>query len=190
MSMDICITLSDADLTHFVDSMKAAQKEVDISDAASVIAAAKASLAGTKLDELPDFIATRLKSVETMLAMVEDVGFDLPEANRANVLAALSYFATADDSIPDDVPVIGFLDDAIMIELCVRDLTHEISAYNEFRLWRGDEARRRGIDVSTLVVTHVEWAEARRLEVLERMHRQRRESYSSGAWRPVLFRVH
>ncbi len=190
MSMDVCITLSDADLAHFVDSMKSAQKAVDTSDAASVIAAAKASLAGTKLEELPDFISTRLKNVETMLAMVEDTGFGLPEANRANVLAALSYFATADDSIPDDVPVIGFLDDAIMIELCVRDLAFEIEAYNDFRIWREEEARRRGEDAGKLAVTRVEWAEARRVEVIERMHRRSRESYSSGAWRPVLFRVH
>ncbi|MEO5812393.1 MAG: YkvA family protein [Rhodanobacter sp.] len=190
MSMDVCITLSDADLAHFVDSMKASQKATDTTDPASIIAAAKASLAGTKLEELPDFIATRLKNVETMLAMVEDSGFGLPEENRDNVLAALSYFAAADDSIPDNVPVIGFLDDAIMIELCVRDLTHEIEAYNDFRIWRETEAKHRGEDASKLAVTRVEWAESRRLEVIERMHRRTRESYSSGSWRPVLFRVH
>ena len=190
MSMDVCITLSDADLAHFVDSMKVAQKAASTTDATSIIAAAKESLAGTKLEELPDFISTRLKNVETMLAMVEDTGFGLPDADRANVLAALSYFATADDSIPDNVPVIGYLDDAIMIELCVRELTHEIEAYNDFHNWREAEARRRGADAKTLTVNRVEWAEARRTEVIERMHRQRREAYSSGSWRPVLFRVH
>ncbi|HUH32037.1 MAG TPA: hypothetical protein VLZ55_11860, partial [Rhodanobacter sp.] len=101
MSMDVCITLSDADLAHFAESMKASQKAADTTDAASIIAAAKASLVGTKLEELPDFIRTRLQSVDTMLAMVEDTGFGLPDADRGNVLAALSYFAAADDSIPD-----------------------------------------------------------------------------------------
>lgn len=190
MSMDVCFTLSDADLAHFVDAINAAKKTVDTKDESGILAAARESLAGTKVDEYPDFIATRLKSVETMLAMVEDTGFGLPEADRANVLAALSYFAAADDSIPDDVPVIGFLDDAIMIELCVRELTHEIEAYNDFYNWRETEAHRRGEDPTKLSVTRVEWAESRRIEVIERMHRQRRESYSSGAWRPVLFRVH
>lgn len=190
MSMDVCITLSDADLAHFAESMKASQKATGTTDATGIIAAARASLIGTKLEELPDFIRTRLQSVDTMLAMVEDTGFGLPDADRANVLAALSYFATADDSIPDNVPVVGFLDDAIMIELCVRDLAPEIEAYNDFRNWRDTEAHRRGEDPSKLSVTRVEWAEARRIEIIERMHRQRRESYSSGAWRPVLFRVH
>jgi uncharacterized membrane protein YkvA (DUF1232 family) len=188
--MDVCITLSDADLAHFVASMKASQKVADTTDAASIVAATKASLARTKLEDLPDFIRTRLQSVNTMLAMVEDTGFGLPDADRGNVLAALSSFATADDSIPDDVPAIGLLDDAIMIELCVRDLIHEIEAYNDFRNWRETEAHRRGDDPAKLAVTRVEWAEARRLEVIERMHRRRRESYSSGAWQPVLFRVH
>ncbi len=190
MTMDVCITLSDADLTHFADAMKAAKKTADTTDDAGIIAAARASLASAKLGELPDFIAQRLKSVEIMLTMVEDTGFGLPEPNRVNVLATLSYFATSNDSIPDSVPAIGFLDDAIMIELCVRDLTHELEAYNDFRLWRDAEARRRGEDVAKVMVTRVEWAEARRAEVIERMHRLRRESYSSGAWSPVLFRVH
>ncbi len=41
------------------------------------------------------------------------------------------------------VLVLGFLDDAIMVELCVRDLKHEIEAYRDFRAWRDDEASRR-----------------------------------------------
>ena len=34
--------------------------------------------------------------------------------------------------IPDDIPIIGFIDDAIMIELVVRDLAAEIDAYADF----------------------------------------------------------
>ena len=32
----------------------------------------------------------------------------------------------------DDVPALGFLDDAIMIELIVRELKHDIEAYQDF----------------------------------------------------------
>ena len=39
------------------------------------------------------------------------------------------------------------------------------------------------------MLTRVEWAEARRLEVIERMHRRRESSYSSGFSSPGLFRV-
>jgi hypothetical protein len=124
-----------------------------------------------------------------MITMVEDTGFGLPDADRANVLAALAYFASPDDIIPDNVPVLGFLDDAIMIELCLQDLKHEIDAYDDFRRWRDDEATRRNESKAGLMLTRVEWAEARRVQTLEKMHRRREESYGSGNWSPVLFKV-
>jgi hypothetical protein len=189
MSLDICINLSDSDLKLFVDHMKGAQKKIDKIDAVSVVGAAR-QLLDTCDKNLPDFIATRLKQLETMIELVEDAGFGLPEEDRDNVLAALTYFASPDDIVPDNVPVLGFLDDAIMIELCVRDLTHEIEAYRDFRAWRDDEATRRHENPAQLMLTRVEWAEARRVETIDRMHRRRRESYAGGSWSPVLFKVH
>lgn len=190
MSLDICITLTDSDLKLFVDSIKSAQKKADKLDAVSIVGAARELLVNTGSAELPDFITTRLKQLDTMIEMVEDAGFGLPEEDRGNVLAALAYFASPDDILPDDLPVLGFLDDAIMIELCVRELQHEIEAYRDFRRWRDNEATRRGESKAGLMLNRVEWAETRRVETIERMHKQRNESYSSGSWSPVLFKVH
>lgn len=190
MSLDISITLSDSDLDLFVQSMKGAQQRADKLEPASIVGAARKLLEATKGADLPDFVATRLKHLHTMIAMVEDAGFALPEADRDNVLAALAYFSSPDDIVPDDVPVLGFLDDAIMIELCVRELKHEIEAYSDFRRWRDNEATRRGESKAELMLTRVAWAEARRIETIEKMHRHRSESYTSGSWSPVLFKVH
>ncbi|OOG60023.1 hypothetical protein B0E48_04460 [Rhodanobacter sp. C03] len=188
--MDISISLSDADLKLFVDGMKSAQKKVDKLDPLSIVGAARKLLEDTTGRTLPDFVSTRMKHVETMIEMVEDAGFGLPEPDRENVLAALTYFTSPDDIIPDNVPVLGFLDDAIMIELCVRDLKPEIEGYRDFRFWRDNEASRRGVNAAELMLTRVEWAEARRVEILERIHRRREESYTGGKWSPLLFHVH
>lgn len=193
MSLDISITFSDSDLQLFIEARNRrgedAKKTAETQDAASIVTAARSLLEEIRGKQLPDFVTTRLKHLDTMIAMVEDVGFGLPEANRDNVLAALAYFSSPDDLVPDDVPVLGFLDDAIVIELCVRELQPEIEAYDDFHRWRDNEATRRGANKDGLTLNRVEWAEARRVETLERMHRRRQESYSSGRSGPSLFRV-
>jgi len=189
MSLAITIELGDADLKHFIEAMQKAQEEAkhlsprEVTDAAS-----KLLVEGHEI-KLPQFIAERLGKLDSMIAMVNDQGFALPEEDKNRVLACLTYFANPKDIIPDNVPVLGFLDDAIMIELCVRELKHEVEAYEDFVVYRNEEAQRRGVDPATLKTERVEWAEARRVELLDRMKRRRLQSYSDGGgWRPHLFK--
>ncbi|MGB8635889.1 MAG: YkvA family protein [Rhodanobacteraceae bacterium] len=188
MALDINIQLSDEDLEHFISGMQDAQKEAADLSATEITASARKLLVQGNEIELPDFIASRLSRLNTMIDMAEDEGFGLPEEDRARVLAALTYFADPSDIIPDSVPVLGFLDDAIMIELCQRELVHELSAYEEFDAWRRGEAEHRGVDPAELKLKRVDWAEDRRAHAIELMRQRRSKSYTSGAWAPVLFK--
>lgn len=188
MSLAITIELGDADLQHFISAMQRAQQEAKNLSAREITDAAARLLVDGHQVALPQFIADRLGKLDSMIAMTRDEGFSLPEEDRQRVLACLTYFANPQDIIPDSVPVLGFLDDAIMIELCVRELQHEIEAYEDFIAYRSDEAGRRGVDVATLKTERVEWAEARRVELIDRMRKRRGQSYqSSGGWKPTLF---
>jgi hypothetical protein len=190
MPMDINIQLSDDDLQFFVKGMREVEAGIGNQDPDKIITAAQALLDETRgAQQAPPFISERLDSVESMISMVGDVGFNLPDEDRHRVLAALAYLADPEDSIPDRVPVLGFLDDAIMIELCRRDLQFEIEAYDDFCVWRNDEARARGEDPAKLMVQRADWADARAAEAIARMHRRRRDSYASGAWKPTLFKI-
>lgn len=189
MPLDINIQLSDDDLQFFVQGMRNVEASIKDSSADQIIASAQKLLNETRGASVPPFIAERLGSVESLISMAKDVGFSLPEADRQRVLAALAYLADPNDVIPDSVPVLGFLDDAIMIELCRQDLRFEIEAYDDFCEWRGDEARARGEDPAKLMVQRADWADARAAETIARMHRRRNESYASGAWKPTLFKV-
>jgi len=149
MPMDINIQLSDDDLQFFVKGMREVEAGIQGADSDKIITAAQALLDETRgAQNAPPFISERLDSVESLISMAGDVGFNLPDEDRHRVLAALAYLADPEDSIPDRVPVLGFLDDAIMIELCRRDLQFEIEAYDDFCVWRNDEARARGVDAT------------------------------------------
>ena len=100
-------------------------------------------LAGAQQSEVPDFIRERLLRLDDMIAMVRDQAWALDEADRQRVLGALAYFADPNDISPDNVAVLGFLDDAVMIELSVRELAHELDAYEDFCDYRAREAKQR-----------------------------------------------
>jgi len=68
--------------------------------------------------------------------MLSDADWPLKDAERSPVLAALAYVCDPEDIIPDNIPGIGLLDDAVMIELVFRELRHEIDAYEDFRAFR------------------------------------------------------
>ena len=189
MPMDIQIQLSDDDLQFFVKGMRNVESYIQDRDPEQIIAAAQELLAESNAVHAPPFIAERMASVESLISMSRDAGFSLPDADRNRVLAALAYLADPMDEIPDSVPVLGFLDDAIMIELCRQDLRFEIEAYDDFCEWRADEARARGIDPAQLMAQRADWADARAAEAIAIMHRRRRDSYASGAWKPTLFKV-
>jgi uncharacterized membrane protein YkvA (DUF1232 family) len=189
MALDIQLNLSDEDLGHFTRAMREAQDKAKDEGGAQIIADARKLLTDIQSMPVPSFIRERLDTVESMIDMASDTGFALPPEDCQRVLAVLAYLADPVDFIPDTVPALGYLDDAIMIELCRQELRFEIEAYLDFSAWREQEAARHGVDPATLPLQRMDWAEARRQQSIERMHRRRRESYVSGEWRPTLFSV-
>jgi len=201
MSLSIHFELSDRDLAHFTQALEAARASAADKSADEIIAAASSLLEGAGKVEVPDFIAERLDRLDALIAMLRDDGWHLPEEDRQRVLSALVYFADPSDVIPDNIPVLGYFDDAIAIEMCVRDLKHELSAYDEFCEFRQGEAERRGLDPAK--VGRADWLEARRDELVDRMHRRRNRETGSGygdssgyarrgytsAYRPGMLRV-
>ena len=186
MSLSITIDLSDTDLEYFQEALRRAQASAGVKTAQEITDAAGKVLEVSGTASVPAFIAERLSKLESLINMVHDEGWALGEEDKRRVLTALAYFAEPNDVIPDDVPVVGYLDDAIMIELCVRELKHEVEAYDDFCAFRRDEAEGRGMDPKG--VGRAEWLEGRRQELQDRM-RRRRMSYSGGGMGGSMFRI-
>ncbi len=136
MALRVTFELSDRDLKHFRREMRLARDAAKETTELEIIQAADTLLDEVRKVDAPDFVKERLETLQTLMAMLVDHDWQLPEQERKRVLAALAYFANPYDMIPDDIPGLGFLDDAIMVELIARELRPEIDAYNDFCEYR------------------------------------------------------
>jgi len=178
MSMEITFELSDDDLDHFRQVMLNARKNAGNMDEPTVIANARQLLHEVSHSNNSDFIRERMNRLETLIGMVVDKGWGLEDDDRERVLEALAYFSEPEDLIPDDIPGLGFLDDAIMIEMVARELKHEIQAYRDFCVFRAAESSRLGQDAMEL--ERSDWLEERRKQLHSRMRRRRRTGKGGG----------
>jgi len=136
MAYKLIIELSERDLRHFQRELRRSRESVRIADDEDIINATRDQLREFTGVELPDFVAERVARIQLLVDMLEDADWTLAETRRAPVLAGLAYFCDPEDIIPDSVPGIGLLDDAVMIELVFRELRHEIEAYEDFVAYR------------------------------------------------------
>jgi uncharacterized membrane protein YkvA (DUF1232 family) len=180
--MRVVIDLTEADLDHFRAAMRRAKDAAAHLTPDQITAAAQQLLDDTQGVQAPEFVTVRMKRLGTLINMVHDTNWGISDEERKEILSALTYFADPQDAIPDTIPVLGFLDDAIMIELVVEELKHEIDAYEDFCAFRARAAEEQG-PVEASGLSRNDWLEQRQQELLERMRSRRsrdRASYGGG----------
>lgn len=182
MSLRISFELSDRDLKHFRKIAKNARAKAKDATEDDIVKAAEELLKEVKAVKAPDFISDRLESLRNMINMLRDEEWGLGKPERENVLSALAYFCDPEDLIPDATPGFGFLDDAIMVELIVRELKHEIEAYADFCRYRDREKKRTGKGTD-----RADWLDNKRKELHSRMRRRKRSSRGGSTPRFRMF---
>ena len=163
--------LDDDDIEYFRNRLNDARSRHKGESEDQIIAAAQQLATRNSSSGAPHYIAQRIETLNEMIAMLKDGDWRLEGEDRAYVLNTLVYFADPHDMIPDDIPGIGLLDDAIMIDLAAQELAPELEAFREFCANR--EELKAGAD-------DAEPLEAARDILQSRMRRQRRRTVRRG----------
>ncbi|MGH8076112.1 MAG: hypothetical protein ACREPE_02140 [Lysobacter sp.] len=135
-------------------------------------------------------IHERMRRVETAVRMVDDAGWEAVNEAVDAARLVIDYTQGSDDLIPDWVPKVGRLDDAIVIDAAWPRLADEIESYLDFCRLRDVEAGLRDCCASTLRFNRADWEQLRREEAALAAHQRdvREHSYLPGA--APMFRVH
>lgn len=139
----ITFTLDESEATYFRDLYRKAKRNASSQNPEKIVAEVRALIGRVRESKkVPSIVGETMETLETLIQMIEDEDYGLPKAVQSDAIAALCYFANPEDLIPDHLPGLGFLDDAIMIKFVEEEFKHEVWAYRKFRAFRdGAELR-------------------------------------------------
>jgi uncharacterized membrane protein YkvA (DUF1232 family) len=181
MGLRISFELTDRDLSFFRKALRQSREAVKDAEDTEIIEAIQAVLEEIRAsDPLPDFVGKRIPELESLISMLTDDEWQLPEGDRERLLATFVYFADPEDILPDDIPVIGYLDDVIIIELVARELQHVREAYDDFCDFRDEYEK--GHSKNTDAVIRRDRIDRRRQQLHQRMRRRSARQKKSSLW--------
>lgn len=121
----------------------------------------------------PAFVDSRLQALTRLESMAADRGWALADADVARIAAVRAYRDEPEDAIPDALPVIGLLDDAVLIDAMLQTLHHELADYADYSRFCRVAADFANVAADDLNFTRQHWLEAR--QVAADAHQRHRE---------------
>jgi len=139
----VSFTLDEQDVTYFRGLFRKARAAARDTPREQIVESARRLVESVRSGKkTPKFVVAAVEAIEDLVALIEDEDYRAPKNVVDQVLGALAYFAEPEDLIPDHVPVLGFLDDAIMIKFVEREFKHELAAYRKFKRFRAGAEQR------------------------------------------------
>lgn len=136
-------------------------------------------------------ILERFKTIGFLDMMVKDGDWSIEDLAAYKIQVLLDYVKLHEELIPHDMPRVGHLDDAILMEASWNALREEIANYGDYRRLRKLEADLQGKPVQDFRYFRDNWLESREAEKALLRH-QREVGLSSylSAVDVRIFRVH
>lgn len=173
-TLKIAFELSQADLDFFRDRLSKAREHQADEPESRILAGVADMMSKALAANPPEFVTTRIRQLGPLMGMLDDKDWRLEGEDRERVIDTLAYFADPDDLIPDTTPGIGYLDDAIMIEIVAAGLAPELEAYADFVAHREEVKAKPADNLPNL--------EDARTVMQSRMRRRRSRARAGGMW--------
>jgi uncharacterized membrane protein YkvA (DUF1232 family) len=130
----VAFELDEQDAAYFRDLYRQAKQNAAKLDPEAILKDARKLVESVRQSaHAPRFVLDAIQTLEDMTQIILDESYKAPQAVKNQVLAGLAYFANPEDLIPDHVPALGFLDDAIMVKFVEEEFKHELWGYRKFR---------------------------------------------------------
>jgi uncharacterized membrane protein YkvA (DUF1232 family) len=186
MPLNVTLEISDSELEHFRSVLAGARERTIGKTPHEVAATARAAVEKLRAGGTSPFVATRLHKVHALIDMLEDPEWRLPAPERRRVLDGLAYVAEVHDMVPDDIPVLGLVDDAIMLELVLDELQHELDGYRDFHEFQQHELAKPGASTHS-AASREDWLDSKRRALHDRIRdRRQRELEQRGGDFPLI----
>ena len=100
--------------------------KIDLNDASKIIDMLNSKLDTMTTSKSLNSIETDLIKYVSVLLNIYQTYPDLTDSIKRRILFALSYFCDSNDDIPDVVPEIGYLDDAVVARWVIGSIGREL----------------------------------------------------------------
>ena len=100
--------------------------KIDLNDASKIIDMLSSKLDTMTTSKSLNSIETDLIKYVSVLLNIYQTYPDLTDSIKRRIIFALSYFCDSNDDIPDVVPEIGYLDDAVVARWVIESVGQEL----------------------------------------------------------------
>lgn len=84
------------------------------------------------VENVSSIFSSLVEKVKILYEMIKNPDYKISSQTKILIVAALLYFVTPIDLVPDFIPIIGWADDAALITLIFAYLHKEIESYQDF----------------------------------------------------------
>lgn len=147
-------------LERFNQSLRELSPEAPPLTLDQIASASKRALQHHADGSTPPFVQSRMRSLTRLEALADEPGWESSAELHRQVRILQAYRQDDGDLIPDELPVVGLLDDAVLVDVALQLLHDELGEYEDFCRFRKVAAEFAGIAESDTGLTRTQWQEA------------------------------